>query len=161
MIVGSTHTIETKVKISNTKIVHGGTSYGRTSTYRSWEAMKARCYNAHNNKFLRYGGRGIKVCDRWANSFENFLTDMGKRPFGKTLDRLNGNGNYEPDNCRWATSLEQAQTRVYKKKTHCVNGHLFNEEATYIRPDKGTKQCKLCAKNRKKNGSTIFPKEEK
>jgi hypothetical protein len=80
-------------------------SYG--STYRSWQSMKTRCNNLN---FRRYGGRGITYCDRW-NSFENFLADMGPRPPGHSLDRINNNGNYEPSNCRWATLSQQAQNR--------------------------------------------------
>lgn len=88
---------------------HGNTSrYGTTPTYSSWKAAKARCYNSNNKHYYRYGGDGIKMCDRWINSFENFLLDMGERPEGHTLDRFpNKRGNYEPENCRWATKEQQ------------------------------------------------------
>lgn len=69
--------------------------------------MRERCYNPKHIAYHRYGGRGITVCDRWRNSFEAFLADMGARPEGRTLDRVNNNGNYEPSNCRWATPKEQ------------------------------------------------------
>lgn len=87
------------------------------STYRAWTAMKARCLNPKDIEFSDYGGRGIKVCDRWM-TFDNFFVDMGYRPNGRhknhvafSLDRINTNGDYEPANCRWATWIEQASNR--------------------------------------------------
>jgi hypothetical protein len=82
--------------------------------------MRARCNNPRHHAYEHYGGRGIKICDRWSGEqgFENFLSDMGERPPGKTLDRYpNNDGNYEPGNCRWATSKEQARNRRKKKRS--------------------------------------------
>ena len=77
--------------------------------------MKNRCSNAKTGNFKYYGGRGIKVCDRWINSFEHFLADMGKKPLGTMgLDRINPDGDYEPGNCRWATYIEQRHNRSKK-----------------------------------------------
>jgi hypothetical protein len=84
--------------------------------YKSYFAMKNRCYNQNATQYKNWGGRGIKVCDRWLSSFENFLEDMGKKPSAKhSLDRINNNGNYEPNNCRWATNLEQNENKRNNK----------------------------------------------
>ncbi|HIV77292.1 MAG TPA: hypothetical protein H9899_07190 [Candidatus Sphingomonas excrementigallinarum] len=73
--------------------------------------MIQRCTNPDHEKFRDYGGRGVKVCDRWLVSFDAFLADMGERPAGRTIDRENNDGNYEPGNCRWATASEQMLNR--------------------------------------------------
>lgn len=82
------------------------------STYRSWEHMIDRCYNEKHPHFDRYGGRGIVVCDRWRQSFLAFLEDMGDRPDGLTLERIETHGNYEPSNCKWATFTEQNRNKT-------------------------------------------------
>lgn len=79
--------------------------------FKTWISMLARCTNAQANGYEKYGGRGIKICDEWLGSFLNFLKDMGPRPKGKSLDRIDNDGNYEPANCRWATWKEQNRNR--------------------------------------------------
>lgn len=79
----------------------------KSPTYISWMAMLARCYNVNHENYPSYGGRGVTVCERWRKSFAAFLADMGQRPEGKTLDRIDPNGNYEPGNCKWSTRFEQ------------------------------------------------------
>jgi hypothetical protein len=89
-------------------IEHGHARCGNYSpTYYTWKTMRERCSNSNHVHFKYYGGKGVKVCDRW-NDFENFLADMGARPEGRSLNRINNDGDYEKSNCRWATRKEQA-----------------------------------------------------
>ncbi len=93
-------------------------SHERTGTreHKSWSQMLYRCRAKTGHHFKYYASRRITVCDRWKKSFLNFVTDMGERPAGHTLDRINPKGNYEPSNCRWANKFTQAQNKVRKKK---------------------------------------------
>lgn len=89
----------------------------QTRTYRIWSNMKARCLNPNSGCFKHYGARGIIVCERWRNSFEDFLADMGECPPGLEIDRKDVDGNYEPGNCRWATDVEQSNNMRNNRMT--------------------------------------------
>ncbi len=90
---------------------HGHATNGISPTYHTWAGMIARCSNPKNKRYKDYGGRGITVCDRW-KSFENFLADMGEKPQGTSIDRIDYSKGYSPDNCRWATAKEQARNKT-------------------------------------------------
>jgi len=109
---------------------HGHSIKGkRSKTYMSWASMLKRCNNPNHKDYKNYGGRGVKVCDRWLNKengFENFLEDMGEMPGKHQIDRTDNDGNYEPTNCRWVTPKENCRNRrnnhliTYKNQTKCL-----------------------------------------
>lgn len=86
-------------------------AYRRHPLYRTWVSMRSRCNNPKVNNYHNYGGRGIKVCKEWQESFVTFIKDMGERPRGYTLDRIDNDGNYCRENCKWSTKKEQALNR--------------------------------------------------
>lgn len=112
---------------------HGHNRHGQpTRTYRSWSGMRTRCFCKNNRVYARYGGRGITVCERW-KKFENFLEDMGVCPPGRSIDRINNDGNYEPGNCRWATPTQQSRNRRrpdYSRIRRCMEDARTKAEET-------------------------------
>lgn len=109
-------------KLVARQLRHGHTvGHKPTKAWRIWHGMVSRCHSKSNRAYPLYGGRGIYVCDRWRESFENFFSDMGDAPEGKTLDRIDNDGPYSPDNCRWATSAEQSLNRRVTVKAS-ING---------------------------------------
>jgi hypothetical protein len=113
-------------EVGNRTRTHG---LSKSSTYRSWLAMRSRCENPNNIDWQHYGGRGITVCQSW-NTFENFLTDMGRRPNGTSIDRINNAGNYEPANCRWASETTQQRNRRNNKLTETVAASIRSDAAS-------------------------------
>lgn len=127
-----------KNAILRTKIVN--TTHGKTKTkeYRAWVAMRVRCYKNNSHQYHNYGERGIKVCDKWNSSFEQFFNDMGLAPKGTSIDRIDVNGDYEPGNCRWATIKEQNRNKrnTIKIKYKDVEKPMVEwSEILHINPD--------------------------
>lgn len=111
--------------------------------YASWNSLRDRCNNVNNSRYFQYGGRGISVCDEWGD-FQNFYRDMGDRPSGTSIDRINVDGDYCKENCRWATSTEQANNKTNNVKI-CFNGETktIADWARHIGVKYGTLQARL------------------
>lgn len=105
-----------KEMMSRDHTLHG---MSNTKEYKIWACIKQRCLNKNSRSYKAYGGRGIKMCDRWLNSFENFLSDMGMKPRLRSVERIDNNGDYSPENCRWETYKNQGRnTRKNRNITH-------------------------------------------
>lgn len=135
---------DTRRRVGMLSATHG---MSKSPVYNAYKTMIARCHNQSSAGFSNYGGKGIAVCQRWRDSFENFYADMGARPAGCSIDRIDGHGNYEPSNCRWATAQEQSRNRDYARKDCCIHGHKLTMDNIYL-GSRGQKNCKACAKGR-------------
>lgn len=108
--------------------------------WQIWSQMKQRCSNPNNKQYKNYGARGITVCDRWKDSFANFYEDMGKRPDNHSIDRIDNDKGYSPDNCKWIPNEEQSKNR---RTVTLINGMLASEYARINKVYKGTFYRKL------------------
>lgn len=123
-----------------TYIRHGLT---KAPEYRLWIEMRQRCENPTSKRYADWGGRGIRVCPAWRD-FSRFIADMGPRPAGTSIDRIDNDGPYSPENCRWATVAEQnANKRPRRLREVCARGHAMTEENTYARAG-GVRRCREC-----------------
>ncbi len=139
---------------------HQRSNYGIPGFF-TWAGLFPRCYNERSRFFYRYGGRGIRVCERW-HTFANFLADMGEKPDGKTLDRIDNDGDYEPGNCRWATAIEQRENRSDKFRD--LTGGTFGYLAVMARVSSKTPSVKwicrcICGTEKIVSGSNLVPTE--
>lgn len=128
LLVRATYLVTGRV-ISCGCTAHRNTTHGlsHTKTYATWNAMRDRCNNPASDSYKWYGGRGIKVCERWNNSFENFLEDMGERPEGMEIDRILNDCGYEKGNCRWVTHKVNTQNRSKSDFAKVVEGLTYDQ----------------------------------
>lgn len=130
-----------------------GLSRKKNTYYETWKAIKSRCYNKNNIHYKNYGGRGIVVCDRWLSDFNLFLSDMGEKPSkNHSIDRIDVNGGYSPENCRWATSHEQTRNKRSNRCFEFMGLSLILEDWSLIFK---IHQSTLVEKLRKKDFSEI------
>lgn len=122
----------------NLNLAHGMTG---TPTYVSWQAMTQRCTNPNAADYARYGGAGITIDPRW-KSFRTFLANMGERPTGTTLDRIDGTKGYSPSNCRWATASQQNANKRHPLREKCQRGHLLTDDNVIT--DGSKRRCRTC-----------------
>lgn len=115
-------------------ITHGAsTTRIRTPEYRCWLSAKQRCFNPKSAKFASYGGRGITMCEQWRHNFSAFLADVGPRPVGMSLDRIDVNGHYAPGNCRWATAREQSNNTRSNRLVDAPEGRMTLKQYARLR----------------------------